>query len=69
LEINNHLQLSSRSWALKSEISPMRRLCRRSVLFISIAKSCLVLQGKLLHVKRPKKMHRNHSKTGLNQGQ
>jgi hypothetical protein len=69
LEINNHRRLSSRSWALKSEILPTRRLYRQPVLSISIAKSFLVLQGKSLHVKRLKKMHRNHSKAKVNPGQ
>jgi hypothetical protein len=57
LETCNHLQLSSKSWALESEISLSRRLYHQSELSISIAKSYLVLQDQLLHVKRQKKIY------------
>jgi hypothetical protein len=52
----NHLQLNSKGWASKSGILPLRRLYRQQELFISIARSYLVLQGGLSHVKRRKKM-------------
>jgi len=61
LKMANHLQLSSKSWASKSEILRPRRLYHQPELFISIAKSYLVLRGRLLDVKKPKKMYHNYS--------